>query len=742
MVSVTDDISDLFAHGTPSPDAWLDRVLPEAGEEERELLRTAWDVAVETYNGEVRHSGESYLEHSLAVASILAGLKLDSQSIAAGLLHDGPAVCSGKQWSACCARVGDDVAALVDGVGRMDVISELHDDARDEAADDDDTTSRTDALRRMLLAMAQDIRVVFIKLAERLHDLRTLRGHPDAVQQRVARETRDIYAPLAHRLGIWQVKWEMEDLCFRYLEPETYKRVARLLREKRQDRERYIREVTDQLNAALERAGIEADVYGRPKHIYSIWKKMQRKGLGFHELFDIRAMRVMVRDVASCYATLGVVHSLWRHIPKEFDDYITTPKENDYQSLHTAVVGPEGKTLEVQIRTWEMHEQAELGVAAHWRYKEGGQSRDARFEQKLAWLRQLLEWGREDGAGDDFIDRFKAEIFEDRVYVISPKGDVLDLPKGATPLDFAYYIHSDVGHRCRGGKVNGRMVPLTYELRNGDQVEILTSRRGTPSRDWLNASRGYLRTSRARSRVRAWFRQQDHDKNVAAGRQILDRELHRLGVQDMNLEKLADKSRYTGMDDFLAAIGRGDISSGYLAGLVGDHVLPRRDPADGLPQGPAPAGGEHTDEVSIYGVGNLLTRQAGCCKPAPGDPVVGFITRGEGVTIHRRDCKNVRRLMETAPERIIDVSWSRHSEQKYPVDIQVDAYDRQGLLRDITAILTNEKVNVTGVNTATGSQDHQARMTLTVEIGDVTQMSRLMDRIATLRNVRDVRRKT
>ena len=738
MVSVTDDISDLFAHGTPAPDAWLDRVLPDAGDEERQLLISAWEAAREAYGDSMRYSGESYFEHGLAVASILAGLKLDAQAIAGGLLHDAPHVC-GSRWPSISRKAGQDVATLVDGVGRMDVISELH--APSGQGNEEANLNRTEALRKMLLAMAQDIRVVFIKLAERLHDLRTLRAHPEEEQRRVAQETTDIYAPLAHRLGIWQVKWEMEDLCFRYLEPATYKRVAKLLREKRQDRERYINKVTEQLTDALQRAGIQADVYGRPKHIYSIWKKMQRKGLGFHELFDIRALRVMVRDVSSCYATLGVVHSLWRHIPKEFDDYITVPKENNYQSLHTAVVGPEGKTLEVQIRTWDMHEQAELGVAAHWRYKEGTSSRDARFEQKLAWLRQLLEWGREDGAAEDFIDRFKAEVFEDRVYVISPKGDVLDVPRGATPLDFAYYIHSDVGHRCRGAKVNGRMVPLTYELRNGDQVEVLTTRSGTPSRDWLNSARGYLRTSRARSRVRAWFRQQDHDKNATAGRQMLDRELHRLGVRDVNLERLAEKSRYSDLDGFYAAIGRGDISSGYIAGLLGEHVLPRHDSETVLPQGPAPSGGEHTDEVSIYGVGNLLTRQAGCCKPAPGDSVVGFITRGQGVTIHRQDCNNVRRLQETTPERLIDVSWSRHSEQKYPVDIQVDAYDRQGLLRDITAVLTNEKVNVTGVNTSTGSQDHQARMTLTVEIDDVTQMSRLLDRIASLRNVRDARRK-
>ena len=737
MVSVTDDISDLFAHGTPAPDAWLDRVLPDAGDEERQLLISAWEAAREAYGDSMRYSGESYFEHGLAVASILAGLKLDAQAIAGGLLHDAPHVC-GSRWSSISRKAGQDVATLVDGVGRMDVISELH--APSGQGNEEANLNRTEALRKMLLAMAQDIRVVFIKLAERLHDLRTLRAHPEEEQRRVAQETTDIYAPLAHRLGIWQVKWEMEDLCFRYLEPDTYKRVAKLLREKRQDRERYIREVTEALQEALQRAGIRAEVYGRPKHIYSIWKKMQRKGLGFHELFDIRALRVMVEDVAACYATLGVVHSLWRHIPKEFDDYITTPKENNYRSLHTAVVGPEGKTLEVQIRTREMHEQAELGVAAHWRYKEGGGSRDARFEEKLAWLRQLLEFGREERA-EDFLDHFKAEIFEDRVYVISPRGDVLDLPRGATPLDFAYYVHSDVGHRCRGAKVNGRIVSLTSELRNGDQVEVITARHGGPSRDWLNPGRGYLRTQRARARVRSWFRQQDRNKNLAAGRQILDRELYRMGLRGVSLETLAGKSRYENLDELLVAIGRGDFSTGSIAGLLREHVLPRPAQESLLPEGPAPDRGDATDEVSIYGVGNLLTRQAGCCKPAPGDPVVGFITQGEGVTIHRQDCNNVRHFHDTAPERLIEVSWNRHSEQKYPVDIQVDAYDRQGLLRDITAILTNEKLNVTGVNTSTGRQDHQARMTLTVEIDDVTQMSRLMDRIAALRNVRDVRRK-
>ncbi|MEX0731851.1 MAG: GTP diphosphokinase [Aquisalimonadaceae bacterium] len=730
MVSVTDDLSDLFASGQVTLDAWLGKVWPEITEQDRQLLSRAWDAAQAIYGTARRPSGEPYFEHALSVATILTSLKLDAHTVAAGMLHDAPGI-SATRWPQLRTGCDPEAVALVEGVGRMDVISELHEQPSGEG------DGQAEPLRKLLLAMAEDIRVVFIKLAERLHDMRTLKTLPENVRLRVAGETSDIYAPLANRLGMWQVKWEMEDLCFRYQEPDTYKRVARLLKEKRQDRERYIRNVIEQLNAALGRAGIKAEISGRPKHIYSIWKKMQRKGLDFHELFDLRAVRVLVSDVAACYATLGIVHSLWKHIPREFDDYIATPKENDYQSLHTAVVGPEGKTLEVQIRTWEMHEQSELGVAAHWRYKEGG-SRDERFEQRIAWLRQLLEMGRDDPNGEDLIDRFKAEVFEDRVYVISPKGDVMDLPRGATPLDFAYMVHSDVGHRCRGAKVNGRIVPLSYELRNGDQVEVLTTRVPSPGRDWLNPARGYLRTSRARSKVRAWFRQQDHAKNTAAGRQELDRELHRLGVGGINLERLAQKTRFPKVDEFLAAIGRGDITSGQIASLVGDHVLPRQDELH-VSQ-PRPGRSDGRDDVTIYGVGNLLTRMARCCRPAPGDAIIGFITRGQGVTIHRRDCNNVRSFVENDSQRLVEVSWRGRSERKYPVDIRIDAYDRQGLLRDITAILTNEKLNVVGVNTRTGQEDHLAHMTLTVEINDVTQMSRLMDRIAGLRNVLDVRR--
>ncbi len=735
MVKVTGEFEDV----TEQPldcDGWVARLPVELSAAERARLARGWTLAESSYAGRRRDSGESYFHHAVAVATIVGGLRLDTDTLIAALLHDLP------WFDAFDARgvadeFGEDVANLVDGTARMARVSELH--RRPELAQDD--AERAEALRKMLLAMARDIRVVFIVLAERLHDIRMLKFRPETVHAPAARETLDLYAPLANRLGIWHLKWELEDLSFRFLEPATYKRIAKLLAEKRVDRERYIREMQDRLSAALGSAGIDAEVSGRPKHIYSIWRKMQRKGLGFHELFDIRAFRLLVKEVPQCYAALGVAHALWQPIPREFDDYIASPKENNYQSLHTAVIGPEGNNVEIQIRTREMHQQAELGIAAHWRYKEGRPS-DAAFDRKVAWLRQLLEGGADDEAGEDLIDRFKAEVFEDRVYVTTPRGDAKDLPRGATPLDFAYQVHSQIGHRCRGAKVNGRIVPLTYALRNGDQVEILTARNARPSRDWLNPGLGYINTPRARGKARAWFRQQDFDQNAADGRENLDRELHRLGLHDINLEKLAGRSRFPRVEEFLAAIGRGDITGNQIAGLLSDELLPgHAEAAVPPPRRPRDQrAGKLDDAVTIYGVGNLLTRLARCCQPAAGDAIIGFITRGEGVTIHRRDCANVARFEEEAPSRLIEVSWNRRAERKYAVDLQIEAYDRQGLIKDITALLSNEKINVTAVNTRTDPDDQRARMTLTLEVADVGQISRAIDRIASLRNVRDVRR--
>lgn len=735
MVSVNAELSELIQDDRLDCEEWLSRLPIAYNPADRAMLKAAWEAAREGYGDKRRSSGEPYFVHALSVASILAELRLDAHTIAAALQHDLPAL--GRYDHDACKRVfGQNVADLIEGLARMEVIRDLHE--RPGTAE-----QQAEALRKMILAMARDIRVVFITLAERLDDMRTLRHLPQHEQLRISRETKDLYAPLANRLGIWQLKWELEDLSFRYQQPDTYKQVARLLAERRVDREDYIDRVTQQLSEALTQVGIKAEIDGRPKHLYSIWKKMQRKGLHFHELFDIRAVRILVDDVADCYASLGVVHSLWRHIPKEFDDYIATPKENNYRSLHTAVIGPEGQTLEVQIRTHEMHQQAELGIAAHWRYKEGGVQQQS-FEQKIAWLRQVLEWGQEEAAAEDFVDRFKAEIFEDRVYVVSPRGDIIDLPKGATPLDFAYYIHSDIGHRCRGAKVDGRMVQLTYELRNGEQVEILTNKEGGPSRDWLNPSLGYLHTSRARAKARTWFRQQNQEKNIAAGRAILERQLHRLGVADANLERLAQKSRYGKLDEFLAAIGRNDMTSAQIASLVADQLLPAKEETaeEILQAAPVRERSVGKGDVSIYGVGDLLTRLAQCCKPALGDAIAGFITRGQGVSVHRSDCANLHRLAEEEGERIIEVSWNHGSDHLYPVDIQIEAMDRQGLLRDISAVLSNEKINVVGVSTRTDQSDHRARMTISILVDDIGQLSRAMDRIAAVRNVLDVHRRT
>ncbi|HKJ95692.1 MAG TPA: GTP diphosphokinase [Gammaproteobacteria bacterium] len=734
MVHVSGEFEDVTEQSMDFA-VWADRLPMDLGDKERATLAHAWAMAERAYAGHDRESGEGYLNHAVAVANIVGGLRLDTDTLVASLLHDLPWF-EGFDATTLARTFGDDVAALVDGTARMAVVSGLHRTPGDASSGD-----RAEALRKMLLAMARDIRVVFIVLAERLHDMRMLKFRIEPVQQAVARETLDLYAPLANRLGIWQLKWEMEDLCFRYLEPETYKRIARLLAEKRVDREHYIHDVRERLSGALREAGIDAEVTGRPKHIYSIWRKMQRKGLGFHELFDIRAFRVLVDTVPQCYAALGVAHALWQPIPREFDDYIATPKENDYRSLHTAVVGPRGKNVEIQIRTRDMHQQAELGIAAHWRYKEG-RGRDPSFDDKVAWLRRLLEGGGDDGE-EDLIDRFRAEVFEDRVYVLTPRGDVIDLPRGATPLDFAYHVHTQVGHRCRGAKINGRMVPLTCELRNGDQVEVLTARNAQPSRDWLNPSLGYLRTPRALAKARSWFRQQDFDKNAAEGRTILDRELHRLGLAEVNLERLAGRSRFPRVEEFLAAIGRGDITGGQIASLLSDLLLPSREteaPREVPVSRPGRREGQPSDDVTIYGVGNLLTRLARCCRPTPGEPIIGFITQGQGVTIHRRGCPNVQRYEETASDRLIEVSWTHRGERRYPVDIQIEAYDRQGLIRDITALLNNEHINVTAVNTRTDPTDQRARMTLTLEVADAGQLSRVMERISGLRNVRDVRR--
>ncbi|MEN8205593.1 MAG: GTP diphosphokinase [Pseudomonadota bacterium] len=711
----------------------LEPLLVDRPEAEQRLLKKAATWAINAHRHQQRVSGEPYHSHVFAVAEILNGLNLDYETLAAAMLHD---VVEDTEVSLSDIRTefGPVIARMVDGVTKMERIGEF------QKAGESGDQNQAESLRKLLLAMAEDVRVVLIKLADRLHNMRTLEHLDSDSQRRIGRETLDIYAPLANRLGIWQIKWELEDLSLSYLEPDAYQELVTLLDEKREDRERYIENVIEQLGAELEKAGVKATVTGRPKHINSIYRKMQRKRLDFDQIFDMRAVRILVKEEKDCYAALGVVHGLWRHIPKEFDDYIANPKENLYRSLHTAVVGPEGRNLEIQIRTEAMHRHAELGVAAHWRYKEGGGG-DAAYEEKITWLRQLLEWKEEEYSANDFVDRFKSEAFQERVYVLTPQGRIIDLPQGATPLDFAYAVHSEVGHRCRGAKVNGRIVPLTYPLQNGEQVEVLTTRQGGPSRDWLNTHLGYLKTSRARSRVRSWFRHQDFEHNVSAGRAILDRELHRVAIAELSTEKIATRFKYKQADDFLAAIGHGDITAGQLANAA-NELVPRQDALPSQPRRTPKKEHSTTDSgFRIFGVGNLLTTTARCCSPVPNDPIVGYITRGRGVTIHRQDCGNVLRLQGEDRDRLIEVEWGATSDEGYQVDITVEAYDRSGLLRDITSVLANEKINLNGVNTLTDKRDGIARMSLTLEIVDIGQLSRVLTKIGQLPNVVEARRK-
>lgn len=714
---------------------WVSKFADYLPDETKEALIHAHELVIKSAN-EKGIAVESMLDHAHGVVEVLISLRMRNDAILAAFFSSLPEnVITASQIKPIFK---DTVSELFEGVQMLRIVDEyksLTDKKQDEK-------SHLEGLRKLLLGMAQDIRVVLIKLAERVQIMREIKSMPDDVRRRVARETMDIFTPLANRLGIWQVKWELEDLSFRFLEPEAYQKIARLLDEKRIDRERYINDVVDDLRKELQKAGVKGEVLGRPKHIYSIWRKMVNKDVDFHDLFDVRAVRVLVDDIAACYAVLGIVHSRWQPIRSEFDDYIASPKQNMYQSLHTAVIGPEGKTLEIQIRTHDMHQHSEHGVAAHWGYKEGGRHDDA-YREKISWLRQILDWKEEERNTSDFIDRFKSEIFQDRVYVLTPQGKVVDLPAGATPLDFAYHIHTDIGHRYRGAKINGKIVPIHYELKNGEQVEILTSKQGSPSRDWLNPHLGYLKSSRARAKVRSWFRQQDYDNNIIDGRQVIDRELHRLGLSDVNMEQLAGRYNLNSADDLYAAVGCADITSTQIAGGLSEQFLPEKDRRTQIL--PRHKYDDHTSdksEISIMGVGELATNFARCCKPVPYDRIIGYITRGRGVTIHRKDCTNISRLENKEGERLIEVEWSAGTTQAYPVDIHIKAFDRQGLLRDITEILSNDKLNVMAVNTLSDRKTHIANMTLTIEVFDVEQLSRALARIDQLPNVMEVWRKT
>ena len=738
--------------GSVDLDTWLARIEDQVTLHDAAQLLTACRYAERLdREAEARHNIWSARTSSfltgLEMAGILAELNLDQESLVAAVLYRS--VREGRtDLRQVEKQFGQDIAHLIDGVLRMAAISRLINPDRRHASVSEE--QQLDNVRKMLIAMIDDVRVPLIKLAERTFAIRELKEASDERKRRVAREIFDIYAPLAHRLGIGHIKWELEDLSFRYLEPDAYKQIARLLDEKRLDRDGYIQQVIQTLRDNLTRMGVtEMEVSGRAKHIYSIWRKMQRKGIGFHEVYDVRAVRILLPEVRDCYAALGVVHSLWKHIPKEFDDYIATPKENGYRSLHTAVIGPEGKPMEVQIRTFEMHQEAELGVCAHWTYKEGKAARsDQRYENKIAWLRQVLEW--QDDIGDqrldDLAEQINQAIHEERIYVFTRDGHVVDLQAGATPLDFAYNIHTEVGHGCRGAKINGRIVPLTYKLQTGEQVEIMTQRGGQPSRDWMNPSQGYLASSRALAKVRTWFKLQDREGNLAEGRALLERELSRLGValSRHELDVIAPRFNVRTGDDVLAGLGAGDLPLARITHALTDGLDFAVQQELALPELPIrpSRSGLNGSGIAIEGVGNLLTHLAGCCKPVPGEPIVGFVTVGRGVSIHARACPDYLHMAQEHPERTLDVQWQAREADAYPVDVLVRAWDRTGLLRDITAVLANEQVNVTGVQTQSDKADGTATMRLTLEVPGLSKLSRVLARIEQQPNVIEARRLT
>ncbi len=710
--------------------------LPEGLASERASLVTkAYEFAHEAHDGQKRESGEPYISHPVDAAMTVAGLNMDASAIAAALLHDVVEDC-GVPLDDINKRFGGDVAKLVEGVTKLGRLSLVRPDEADGAWDE---SVQADNLRRMFLAMAEDLRVVVIKLADRLHNMRTLNALSRPRQLRIARETMEIYAPLANRLGLGQIAHELEDLSFRYLEPERYAAIAGLLAASRESRERYVDQVLKLLRYELERQGVKAELSGRAKNIFSIHQKMQKyadMGKSFNDIYDLLAIRVLVDTIADCYHALGVVHGLWRPLPGLFDDYIANPREGVYQSLHTTVMGPGARPLEVQIRTNEMHRTAEYGVAAHWRYKEGARP-DRSFDDRIAWLRQLLEWQRETAEAEELVEYVKTDLFRDQVFVFSPKGEIKDLPAGATPIDFAFRIHTDVGIHCVGARVNGRLVPLTYKLQNGDVVEIITSRssRG-PSRDWLNSNLGYVRTGNARTKIRQWLKRQERDENVLRGREMVERELRRLGVNMSDLmPDLLRWFHHETAEDFYASVGFGGVSTNQITGRL-SLALRKEEPE--IPTTPVQKAPEYGGDIRVLGTGDVLTQIARCCHPVPGDQITGYVTRSRGVTIHRADCHNV--VHATEPERLIGVEWGS-TERLFPVAIRVEALDRVGLLRDLSAIAADERVNMTAVRTIEHG-DQTTTVSITLETTGVEQLSRLLQKMEGVRGVFGVARET
>ena len=717
---------------------------------DRELIQRAYSFAEEAHRGQKRAAGEPYITHCVAVASILADLRVPPEVVAAGLLHD-----TVEDTKTSLDKIqrdfGETIAILVDGVTKLTKLPRVS--RGDQQAEEsrsggngkeskqkgekpaplgrrEDLVSET--LRKTFLAMGDDVRVVLIKLADRLHNMRTLGSIPETKRKRIARQTLDIFAPLANRLGIWQIKWELEDLAFRHVNPEKYKEIAEQLSERRPDREAQIETIKTKLLTLLKENNINTvEISGRPKHIYSIYTKMAKKGKPFDLVRDVRAVRILVPDVPSCYAALGVIHTHWRPIPGEFDDYIAAPKDNFYQSLHTAVIYDDRRPLEVQIRTVEMNQSAEYGIAAHWRYKEGTKPGDKSYEQRIKWLRNMMEWRSDVNDAQEFVESMQTDVFQDRVYIFTPRGDIIDLPAGSTSIDFAYHVHTDIGHRCRGARINGKLVPLYQELKTGDQVEILTAKRGGPSRDWLNPNLGLVKTQRARSKIRLWFKKQEDEQNLAQGRSALEREMQRLGITEINFEKMGRDLGFKVPDEMFIALGTGDLS----VSKVIKQFSQSEENTDILTVGAPASETAVTDVIEVVGLKGMYSNMARCCNPMAGDQIVGYITRGRGATIHRQDCPNILRLKDK--ERLLQVGWG-HVERTFPIPVKIKAYDRQGLMNDISGLLDNEGINIVdvGVNVNRSLAD----LRLVVEVRDLEQLSRILTRIENLPNVLEAQR--
>ncbi|MCG6200119.1 GTP diphosphokinase [Psychromonas antarctica] len=736
MVSVRD--SHFYQTAQKDPEKWVTTLGLSASDQQKLLENNNKIIALCSHPEQL-----NLLELGTEMVEILVTLNMDMDTLNAALIFpllDHKILTQEQVDELWGKRIGK----LVKGATDMEGIRALQNQGGSQIS-----VSQVDNLRHMLLAMVADVRAVVIKLAERICFLRQVKDADEQKKVLVAGEISSIYAPLANRLGIGQLKWELEDLSFRYLQPEIYKKIAKQLDEKRIDRENYIHEFVERVKNSLKEMQVNGTAYGRPKHIYSIYRKMQKKNLQFEDLYDVRAVRVVVEKLQDCYAALGIIHTQWRHIPSEFDDYIANPKPNGYQSIHTVVLGAEGKAIEVQIRTQQMHDNAELGVAAHWKYKEGAAGGKAAggYEEKIAWLRKLLAWQEDISDTENLVDEVRSQVFDDRVYVFTPKGEVIDLPAGATPLDFAYYIHSQVGHRCIGAKIANHIVPFTYQLKTGDQVEILTQKEANPSRDWLNPNLGYINAPRARHKVASWFRQQARDKNVQAGRELLEVELSKVKLKLTDISPAIERFNVTSNEDIFAGIGNGDLRINQLIHFLDNYhhqqTLAQQDLAvlEALEKRKNSFTPKTVSKnIIIDGVGNLMHTMARCCQPIPGEPIEGYITQGRGISVHRKQCEQLADLREAHPERIIDASWGESHSSGYSLTVRVEALDRSGLLKDITTLLSNEKVNLLAVNSLSNIKNQSATIDLNLEVHNREEISLLLTKLTQLKNVLDARR--